>query len=480
MGYRLVLKTIGKILLLESILMFLPLIISIIYQDGNVSVFLSSIIILFLLGFLFLRIKTESKKLFLHENFIIVAICWIVMSIFGAVPFILSKEFSSIINSIFESISGFTATGTTILINIENLSKSILFWRGFTQWIGGLGVLTFIIAVLPGKNSFNNMFKTEITGPSKEKLVPKLSQNAKILYLIYISLTCLEIIFLLLAGMNFYDAVIHALSNAGTGGFSNKNLGVVYYKNIFIEIILLIFMILFSINFAFYYDIVEKNFKSIIQNDEFKFYIFILILSSVIVFFDINKIYRSCFVSLRYSVFSVTSTISTSGYAIIDKNNLPSLSQFILFILMIFGGCAGSTSGGLKLIRILIIIKLITREINKLFHPKIIENIEINNSSVSEKMLYDVLIYFCVFIFIIFSFTFLLILTDKKDIWSSLNIIISSLNNIGYCFGNLSTSKNLENLSNLGKIILSTCMIIGRLEIYPVILMILSIFKIKK
>jgi trk system potassium uptake protein TrkH len=280
--------------------------------------------------------------------------------------------------------------------------------------------------------------------------------------------------------MNFFDSLIHALSTTSTGGSSTQNLSIGYYKNLYIEIILSIFMILSSINFNIYFSAIEKDFKFIFRNDELQFYFFILILSIIIICLDINKIYHSYFLSLRYSVFNVISIISTTGYSISDINYWPSLSKFILSILMIFGACAGSTSGGLKLIRFLLIIKLIKREIDKLTHPKLVKNIEINDTSINEKVLYNVLIYFIVFIFTTFFIALCIIIFEKKDISSSISVAISTLNNVGVCFGEFSLSKNFVRLSTISKLLLSVCMIAGRLEIYPIILLFSSLFKNSK
>jgi len=471
MNYKLIFKLIGNVLRIEALFMLFPFVVSLIYGDGDHWTFLWSILILAITGTLLAILKPKDKNFRARDAFAVAGFSWVLFSLFGALPFYFSGCFNSFIDCVFESISGFTTTGATILTNIEILPKGILFWRSFSHWIGGMGVLMFVMAVMPSTNASSvNLLRAESTGPAPDKVVPKIRETAKIMYLIYLAMTVLLIFLLKIAGLPVYDSFANAFSTAGTGGFSVMNASIESYNNVAAEIIISIFMFLFGISFTLYFFFLGRKFIKIIKDSEIKFYFVIVISSIIIITINISGIYGGIAEALRHSSFQVSSIISTTGFSTTDFNLWPTLSQVILILLMITGCCAGSTGGGMKLIRILILLKAAKIELGKIFHPGSVKAVSVNGKKINNDIVSKTALFFFIY-FAVFIASVMLISIEGKDIVSSSTAVIASISNIGPGFGTVGPAGNFSAFSAFSKIILSFCMIAGRLEFFPVLIL---------
>jgi len=477
MNFRMILKSLGSVLCIEAFCMFPALLVSMIYGQGDKGAFILAMILVLLVGVLLYQIKPTNSDIYARDGFAIVALGWILISFFGALPFVFSGVIPSLSDALFESISGFTTTGATILTEIESLPKGILFWRSFTHWMGGMGVLVLTLAVLPSvKANTVHIMKAESPGPTPEKLVPKIGQTVKILYAIYIVITALEFLCLMLGGLSVYDALIHAFGTAGTGGFSNKNASVAAFGNLKIEVIITVFMFLFGVNFTLYFQSIRGNFKSILKNEELRFYVGVVLTSILLITINIHgSVYQSIGEALRYSSFQVNSIITTTGFGTADFNVWPTFSKCILVFLMVIGASAGSTGGGVKCIRILLLIKIARREVAKIIHPRSVHTVKIGGKAVDEETLSGIMAFFFLYMFIFVS-AVLFIALDGKDIITSVTAVIATISNIGPGLEMVGPTGNFAAFSVLGKGILSFCMIIGRLEIYPVLILLSPAF----
>lgn len=470
MNYRLIIRSIGNVLRIEAIFMLFPLVVALINSDNSHWAFLWSILITFGAGTLLAFIKPKDKNFRTRDAFVVAGLSWILLSIFGALPFYFSGYFSSFIDCVFETASGFTTTGSTILTNIEVLPKGILFWRNFTHWIGGMGILMFLMAVAPTNASLVNLLRAESTGPSPDKVVPKIRETARIMYMIYLAMTVLLIILLLIAGQPLFDAFINAFATAGTGGFSSMNASIGAYNNIAVEIIITVFMFLFGINFSLYFVLLDKKFIKFFKDTELKVYLGVVIAAILIITFNISGIYGGIDKALRYSSFQVSSIISSTGFATADFNLWPTLSKTILVLLMFSGCCAGSTGGGIKIVRFIILFKAAKIEVGKIFHPGRVKSVTISGKKVNDETVSKTALFF--FIYLMFLFvSVVLISIDGKDIVSSTTAVISSLSNIGPGLGDVGPAGNFSSFSPFSKIVLSFCMIAGRLEFYPILVL---------
>lgn len=472
MNFKMILKSLGVVVSIEALCMLPSLIVSLIYQQGDARSFLYSIIITIAVGVLLFLIRPKSTNFYARDGFAVVALSWILISLFGSLPFLFSGAIPSPIDAFFETVSGFSTTGSTILQDIESLPKGILFWRSFTHWIGGMGVLVLTLAVLPtvGASSFHIM-KAEATGPSTEKLVPKLGQTAKILYAIYTVMTTMQVILLLVAKMPLYDALIHAFGSAGTGGFSNRNLSVGAYGNVAIEVIITVFCFLFGINFSLYFQILKGNFRNFFKDEEFHFYLGTVVVS--ILFITIQLLSKGVFnlgESLRHSSFQVVNTITTTGYSSTDFNLWPSFSKLILLILMFFGASAGSTGGGMKCIRIILLLKAARREVARIIHPRAIHTVKSGGKVVDEDILSETKTFFFIHM-AIFAVSFLLVSLEGKDLTSTVTSVIATLSNVGPGLEIVGPTGNFADFSVLSKFVFSFCMIAGRLELIPMLIL---------
>jgi len=465
-------KSIGTVLCIEAACMLPSLLISFIYHEKAATSLIISILITAVIGFVLSRIRASESSIYARDGFAIVALSWILMSIFGAIPFVISGVIPNFADALFECASGFSTTGATILKEIESLPKSILFWRSFTHWVGGMGVLVFMIAILPSvKANTINILKAESPGPSPGKLVPKIHQTAEILYIIYFVLTAIEVLLLIAGGMPLYDALIHAFGTAGTGGFSNRNANIAAYNSVYIDVVITVFMLIFGINFTLYYTILKKNIKSALQDEELRFYLGVVITAIILITFNIyGTVYHSIGESLRYASFHVSSIITTTGFSTADFNLWPRFSQVILVLLMFIGGNAGSTAGGIKCIRMVLLFKIIKREITKINHPRAIQAVKVNGRIVDENILSGVMAFFFFFM-VITALSVLLVSLDGYDLVTTSTAVFTCINNVGPGLGMVGPAGNFADLSNLSKVVLTICMIAGRLEIYPIMLL---------
>ena len=474
MNFKMIFNTLGRILLIEAALLLIPFILSFVYAENLYYVYLISMGIMVLIGLpLALFLKPEDNRLYSRDGFVLVGLCWVCLSLFGALPFFFSGagidgEFTSYINCFFETVSGFTTTGATILKDVEVIPHSLLLWRSFTHWIGGMGVLVFVLAILPNSSGQNiYLLKAESTGPQVGKLVSKITFTARILYIIYFVLTVVLVIFLLFGGNPLFDSVVLSLGTAGTGGFAILNDGLASYSD-YTQIVIAIFMFLFGINFNIYYLILIGNFKQILKNEEMKWYGIVVLISTIIISFNIFGQYNDVFESIKHAFFQTTSIITTTGYGTTDFNTWPLLSKAILFILMFVGGCAGSTAGGVKVSRFVILFKSLKREFNKLIHPNSVEPIIIDEEPLDENIVRGVSNYFALIIAILFVGVFI-VSFDGQDFETTFTAVTTCINNVGPGFNN--AYSNMSVFGDVSKIFLSIAMLIGRLEIYPMLLL---------
>lgn len=473
MNFRMIIKNLGIVLIVEAACMLPSLFVAILYNENDKMGFILSILVLTVIGFTMFKVPTPNKILYARDGFAIVSLGWLMVSIFGALPFIISGSIPSFINAFFESVSGFSTTGSTILKDVESLPKGILFWRSFTHFMGGMGVLVMMLAVLPSAGASTlHIMKAESPGPDPGKLVPKIGQSVKILYLMYVALTSIQILLLLISGMPLYDALIHALGTAGTGGFSNMNLSVGAYNNIFAEIIIAIFMFLFGINFTLYYQALKGGgIRSIFKDEEFRFYLFTVLGAISLITWNITGVsFNNVFDSLRHSSFQVSSIITTTGYATTDFNLWPVFSKSILVILMFVGAGAGSTGGGIKCIRFVILFKTIKREVGKIIHPRSVYTVKYNGKTVDDGILTGIMNYFFVYI-AIFTGALLIVSLDNFDMVSNFTAVTAAISNIGPGLEVVGPMGNFADYSVLSKIVFSFLMLFGRLEIYPMLIL---------
>ena len=472
MNIKLTLKTIGQVLLVESALMLIPLAVALFCGGGDAMAILISLVITAAAGELLSLLKPRSDNLRAREGFAVVALGWILVSFFGCLPFRLHGCIPKLVDAYFETVSGFTTTGATLLTDVEVLPKGLLFWRSFSHWVGGMGVLVLSLALLPkmGARSIHLM-RAEAPGPAVDKLVPRVGNNAKILYYLYISLTAVMLVCLLLTGMNLYDALIHTFGAAGTGGFSNYNASVGAFDSPAAEIITGVFMALFGVNFSIYYYILRRNWGAVKHNSELWTYLAIMLVSSVVIAVNILPMYgHNFFTSLRYSFFQVSSIMTTTGYATADFDLWPQLSRTLLTALMLVGASAGSTGGGLKVVRMQLLVKSGIREIRHTVHPRSVNTIKMDGRTVSDSVLNGVQSFFFMYILVLIV-SVLLISFDGYDLETNLTAVLSALSNIGPGFNLVGPTRNFSIFSDFSTFVLSMDMLIGRLEIFPMLML---------
>lgn len=471
MNYRMILHILGWVLKIEAGCMLLPLVCALCYgETGMIPVLLFSIFLCLAFGFALSLKAPKDKTMFAKEGFVTVALCWIVMSIFGAVPFFASGSIPNFIDAVFETVSGFTTTGASILETVETLPKSILFWRSFTHWIGGMGVLVFLVALLPLSAGDNmHLVKAESPGPSVSKLVPKVKSTAKILYLIYLGMTVAEIILLLLGGMELFDALTLSFGTAGTGGFAISDSGINGYTS-YEQWVITVFMILFGVDFSVYYMILIRKFKSSIRSSEVRTYFGIIFLAVLLIAINCRNLYPTVSENIRHTAFTVGSIITTTGYSTVNFDEWHSFSKTILLGLMFIGACAGSTGGGIKVSRIIILFKSILKEIKVAVHPKRTVKVTMNGRLVEHETLRAVNVYMASYI-AIFAVSLLLISLDGFDFTTNFTGITATINNIGPGFAGVGPTENFAKFSNLSTLVMIFDMIAGRLEIFPILIL---------
>jgi len=472
MNYRLIFKLIGNVLRIEALLMVIPLAVSFIYGGGDHKAFLLTMFLAVAVGTLLTMLKPKDKTFREKEALTATALTWVAMSVFGALPFFFSGYFDSIADCIFESVSGFTTTGSTILANIEIVPKGILFWRSFTHWIGGMGVLVFVLAVIPSMNASSvNLLRAESTGPTPDKkIVPKIRESARIMYLIYLGMTFILIALLKIAGLPLYDSFVNAFATAGTGGFSVMNASFGAYNNVAAEIITTIFMFLFGVSFSLYFLLLGRKFKKFFKDEELRMFFFIVAAAMILIAFNISGLYGGFAAALRHSSFQVSSVISTTGFATTNFDLWPTFSKVILVLLMVTGCCAGSTGGGIKLIRILLLIKAARIGFGKILHPGSVKSVLNNGKKISNDIISKAALLFFIYFAVLFL-ALLLISIEGKDLVTSTSAVITALSNVGPGLGLVGPAGNFESFTSFSKIILSFCMIAGRLEFLPVLIL---------
>jgi trk system potassium uptake protein TrkH len=470
MNFKLVFRITGATLLLEGAAMILPMMVAIVYREDPFP-FIKAIFILMIAGLLLCLLLKPDHSFFAREGFFTVGLIWILFGVFGALPFWFSGRFGSYVDCLFETVSGFTTTGATILTAIEGLPYGLLFWRSFTHWLGGMGVLILTTALLPSLGiSSNYLIRAESPGPVTSKLVPKASDSSKILYSIYLGLTLVETFVLRIVGMNWYDAVIHAMSTAGTGGFSIKNLSIGSYGSPAIEVVITIFMLLFSINFAVYFLMLCGKWKNIMKSDELRFFLGMVVLSTGAIAWNLRDLYTSAWDSIRHAAFQVASIVSTTGFSSADFDQWPEFSRMLLVLLMFIGACAGSTGGGIKCARILVLFKTIRREICSIIHPRSVTVVKLDGETVSENTLRTIQSFFVTYMFFIFAAA-LIVGLDNFSFGTTLTSVITCVSNVGPGLEKVGPTGNFSEFSILSKLTLSFCMIVGRLEVFPMLVL---------
>lgn len=473
MNISMVKYVIGRILQVESLLLVFPLIVSIFYQEEwkYPFSFLAISVLLLVIGYLLSRKIPVKKQLFAKEGFVIVSLSWILLSFFGGLPFVMNGDIPSLIDAFFETSSGFTTTGSSILTDVEALSHSSLFWRSFTHLVGGMGVLVFALAVLPQIESESvHIMKAEVPGPVFGKLVSKLSSSARILYKIYLTMTAIVVILLLFGGMNLFEALLHAFGAAGTGGFGIKNGSIAPYDSAYIDYVLGTSMILFGVNFNLFYLILIGHIKDVLKSEELRWYIGIIISAVILICVNLFSYYESFGRLVRDVFFTVSSIITTTGFSTADFDQWPLFSQTILLILMFFGASAGSTAGGLKISRVAILWKTAVAEFKRNAHPNRVVAIKYEGKSLSKDIKHGVVNYFVIYM-IIFFILLLLISMDAPDFTSAFSAIAATFNNIGPGLGTIGPAESFAHISDFSKILLSFVMIAGRLEIFPILIL---------
>lgn len=471
MNLKIIFTILGSVLKIEAACMSVPLICAFCYNEANeIKTFLICMALSLLFGFALSLKKPKNKTIYAREGFSAVALSWIMLSVFGALPFTISGAIPSFVDAFFEIVSGFTTTGASILTDVEVLPKSLLIWRSFSHWLGGMGVLVFLMALLPlsgGSNVY--LLKAESPGPSVSKLVPKVRSTALLLYGIYIALTFIQIIFMLAGKVDFFTALTLTFGTAGTGGFSILNSGIAGYSP-YIQYVITVFMILFGIDFSLYYILIFKNIKDFFKSDELKAYLLIISTSVLLIFLNSRELFKTAEEAFRHIAFSVGSIITTTGYATTDFNLWPEFSKVILVMLMFIGACAGSTGGGIKVSRVLILIKSIIKEIRTMAHPRTVLKIKMNGRNVEHETVRGVNVYMAAYIIIFFA-GFLIISLDNFDFTTNFTAIAATINNIGPGLNMVGPTGNFSQFSDLSKIVMSICMLIGRLEIFPMLLL---------
>lgn len=469
MNRKMVAFTIGRILLAEAVLMIPSVIVGLIHREPETWAFLPAIGLLLITGGLASIRKPENTAIFSRDGYCIVAASWILLSVFGALPFWFSGRFRSFWDCLFEIASGFSTTGASILTDIDPLPKGILFWRSFSHWVGGMGVLVFVLAIMPMSEERSlHLMRAEVPGPVVGKLVPRIRDTAKILYTVYAGMTALLTVLLLVGGMPLFDSLCYAFGTAGTGGFAPTNAGVGMYQSAYFETVIAVFMFLFGINFNLYYFILIGKAKDAFKSEEFHVYLCIVLASIAAIAVNTYHIYQNVWNTLRYSLFQVTTIVSTTGFATADfANDWPAFSKMILVFLMFTGACAGSTGGGIKMSRIILLFKSAGREVRQLIHPRAVSVIRLEKKPADHALIRTTSGFFILYIGVLFLVTFLLSL-DESDILTNFTAALACLSNIGPGLGKIGPTGNYAFYSGASKILLTLTMLAGRLELLPI------------
>ena len=473
MNYRMIGRIIGQILGLETLFLLPPLVICL--ADGDEPAVLGFTLSILITSAVYLLLRwlcrNAESGFRAKEGLVCVSLAWMAMSFLGCLPFVLSGAIPDLVDALFETVSGFTTTGASILPAVEGLPRGILFWRSFTHWVGGMGVLVFLLAIVPvsgaGGGFTMHLLRAESPGPNVGKLVPRIKQTAKLLYLIYVALTALNLLFLLFGGMPLFDAVCTAFGTAGTGGFGIRNDSLASYSP-YLQNVTTVFMLLFGVNFSCYYLLLMRQFRDVFRDEELRIYLAVVAGSILLITWDLRGVYATVGETLRHAAFQVGSIISTTGFATTDFDLWPSFSKAILMILMITGACAGSTAGGLKLARALLLFKTLRRNARQVLHPNRVQVVRNNGQAVPEKVLEHANAYFAAYIIIILL-SFLLISLDEFSLTTNFTAVLACFNNVGPGFDGVGPTCSFAAYSGLSKLVLILDMLAGRLEIFPIL-----------
>ena len=470
MNVKVIINTMAKVMLIEAALMVLPLAVGFIYGENCVSSIAITIAIAAVLGFVLQKLtKTNTKGAYIKEGFAIACLSWIVMSAIGALPFVFAKEIPNFIDAFFEVVSGFTTTGASILTDVEAMSHGLLFWRSFTHWVGGMGILVFVMAIIENPDRSINIMRAEMPGHALDKFTSKSKTMAKTLYYLYLAITGLEIVFLLLGGMPLFDSLITAFGTAGTGGFGIKADSIASY-NAYCQWVVGIFMLLFGVNFNIYYLLVIKKFKNVLESNELWTYIGIAVGATIIISINIVPLYGSLSETVRTAFFQVSSISTTTGFATTNFDVWPQLSKCVLFLLMFSGGCLGSTAGGIKVTRIVVLFQTLKNDVKRRINPRSVHNVRLNGKTIDASEEKNVSSYLALYVFVLIITT-LLISFEPFDFESNITAAVSCFNNIGPAFAAFGPTSSYAAYSGFSKLVLSFAMLAGRLEIYPLLVL---------
>lgn len=465
---------VGRLIALEGILMVLPLICSIVYREQKtMNAFAATIIFALGAGLLLTALTRKcDRTIYAREGFAITALAWILYSIIGAAPFVLSGAIPNVIDAFFETVSGFTTTGASILTDVEALDKGLLFWRSFTHWIGGMGILVLMMAILSDNTGRAiHIMRAEMPGPIVDKITPRIKNTAKTLYLIYIVITFIEVIFLLCGGMSLFDALVHTFGTVGTGGFGIKNDSLAGYSP-YLQWVITIFMLISGVNFNLYYLILRKRFRQAVFSEELWVYLGIVCIAVGLITLNIAPLYETAAETLRHAALQVSSIVTTSGFASTDFDLWPNLSKTILLLLMFMGGCAGSTAGGLKVSRLVLLVKMGRRELHRLLHPRAVRVLKFEGKPLDDNTSRSIGTYIGLYCLCFMAF-FLILSCDPGealDMETNFTAVTACFNNIGPGFAGVGPASNFSGYTNFSTLLLSFAMLMGRLEIYPILL----------
>lgn len=470
MNYSMIFYIIGWVLGIEAVFMIPPCIVAVIYREAAGLSFVATIVLCLAAGLPMMRRLPKNRVFYTREGFVSVALSWIIMSVFGALPFLFSRTILNPVDALFETVSGFTTTGASILSSVEDLPYCILFWRSFTHWIGGMGVLVFLLAVIPLSGGSNmNLMRAESPGPSVGKLVPKVKHTARILYLIYLGMTILQVLFLLAGKLPLFDALTTTFGTAGTGGFAIKNDSMMSYTA-YQQWVYTIFMALFGVNFNAYYLILFGKFKKAFAMEEVRWYFIIIFCSTAFIFFQIMGNYSTAFEALTHAAFQVSTIITTTGFATTDFNLWPAASRTVLVLLMFIGACAGSTGGGIKVSRCVVMVKSVVKEMGSYLHPNSVKKIKLDGKPVDHEVLRSINVFFITYM-IIFAASVFLVSLEGRDMVTNFTAVAATFNNIGPGLEGVGPTQNFGALSILSKYTLMFDMLAGRLELFPLLLL---------
>ncbi|MDD5954346.1 MAG: TrkH family potassium uptake protein [Firmicutes bacterium] len=472
MNYSMLRYLFGVVLLIEAAFLALPLVVSVIYWESSGICFLITMAVAGILGFLLTRWKPARRDMYAREGFVFTSVAWIVISLIGAVPFTLSGQIPSYLDAVFETVSGFTTTGASILTDVEALDNGMLFWRSFTHWLGGMGILVFMLALVNMGGQANHLLRAESPGPTVSKMVPNMRKSTAILYGIYIAMTVLEVILLCLGGMPLFDSLCTSFGTAGTGGFGIKNASMGAYPSYYLQGVVSVFMVLFGINFNVYFFILMKKYAMAWRNSEVRVYLAIIAASTLVITVNILNLFPSVLDALHHAFFAVASIITTTGFSTADFDLWPQLSRLILVMLMVVGACAGSTGGGVKVSRMVILYRVLSSELHKLLHPRSVKVLTLDGKAVSRETIQGIQSYMTLY-FLIAVGSMLLVSLDNHDFVTTVTSVVATLNNIGPGLSLVGPTGNFSIFSAPAKIVLALDMLFGRLELFPMLILLM-------